>query len=456
MTIDRTRITSPLRRMGVLLLLLGLLSLTRLSAQSTQPQVLVLHLDDTITPAMASYIDDGFARANSLDADVVILQIDTPGGLESAMNDVIADVEESDIPVVAFIGPDDAHAEASGVFVAYAADAIAMSPDATIGPASLVENSAGDAPTDRVNDDVSRIRQLAEAHDHDAGWVETSIREGSSLPADQALDKGVIAYVATDVQDLLTQLDGERITTSGGSTTMVETSGIQIVNDEMNAWEGFLQAISDPTIAFLLLSFGILGILLEISQPGGFVAGTLGTLTLLAGLYALNGIPVEWAGVTMIGLAFALFVIDLFVSSFGLLLVSGMILYILGSYRLVDPSVPGYGNVSRPVIWTCAVLVLLSALTVGYLVLRTQRKRPYSGTSALIGQLAEVRSTLSPTGMVYVDGEYWTATAEGDADIPVGSTVKITAVDGLKLSVRVADPVPRPQLGNPLPSGTRS
>jgi membrane-bound serine protease (ClpP class) len=213
----------------------------------------------------------------------------------------------------------------------------------------------------------------------------------------------------------------------------------------MNIIENFLQLISDPTIAYLLLSFGSLGIFLELANPGGFLPGIIGVACFILGFYALGTLPVNWTGVLLIALAFGLFFLDIFVTSFGTLLIGGLAAFIIGSYMLIDDNVPGYEVVSRPVIWTSAALILGSALLIGAFVLKTLRSKPTTGKNALIGEVAVVRKALAPSGMVYVDGEYWSAVAEGLKDgesLPVGSYVEIGEVEGLRLRVHATSRAP--------------
>jgi membrane-bound serine protease (ClpP class) len=238
---------------------------------------------------------------------------------------------------------------------------------------------------------------------------------------------------------LLNEIDGREVTLANGETITLNTAGAVVSTTGMNAIESFLQLISEPTIAYLLLSFGSLGIFLELSNPGTLLPGVIGAICLILGFYSLGTLPVNWTGLLLIAFGFGLFFIELFVTSFGILTVSGLAAFIVGSYMLIDDSVPGYGVVSRPVIWTSAALVLASALAVGFLVLRTQRRRPTTGKSGLIGQVGMTRTALSPSGMVYVEGELWTASAEGLAEgesIPAGIHVEIVEVNGLRLTVR--------------------
>jgi membrane-bound serine protease (ClpP class) len=412
-------------------------------AQDDTPQVRLIEIDGTITPAMASYVGRAISSAENSDADAIVLQIDTPGGLSSAMDDIVSDILDSDVPVIAYVSPGNARAASAGVYITYASHVAAMAPNTNIGSASPVQGTGEDIDSTMerkvVNDAVSRIEYLAELRGRNVEWAIAAVRDAENITADRALEMYVIDLMAPDLETLLNNVDGREVPLANGQTVTLRTAGAEVSTIGMNAIESFLQLISEPTIAYLLLSFGSLGIFLELSNPGQFVPGIIGAVCFILGFYALGTLPVNWTGVLLIALAFVLFFIELFVASFGILTVSGLAAFIIGSYMLIDDSVPGYDDVSRPVIWTSAALVLGSSLLVGMLVLRTQRKTSVTGATGIIGQVGEVRTALAPNGMIYVEGELWAATADPLAEgesIPVGAHVEVLELDGLKLRVR--------------------
>ncbi|MBA3377694.1 MAG: nodulation protein NfeD [Chloroflexota bacterium] len=432
------------RLWAVISLLAGLLllAISPLAAQSDSPQVRIITIDDTITPTMAQYVERGIRSAENANADAIVLEIDTPGGLGSAMDDIDRAILESEVPVIAYVSPRGARAASAGVFITYASHIAAMAPGTSIGSASPVSGD-GSEMSDTMeakvtNDAVSTIRNLAELHGRNAEWAESAVRDAANITATEALDLNVINLIAPDLDTLLNDAHGMQATMASGETVTLNTAGAETSTTSMNLIERFLQMISDPTIAYLLLSFGALGIFLELGNPGGFVPGIVGVVSLVLGLYALGTLPVNWTGVALIVIAFALFFIDIFVASFGLLLIGGLASFIIGSYMLVDSSVPGYGNVSRFVIWTCAALILACALIIGTAALRVLRKKPASGRSSLIGDVGVVRQMLDPTGLVFLQGEFWTATAEGEptVPVPVGAHVEVKEVHGLRLIVK--------------------
>lgn len=419
---------------------MGLLSV---SAQSTNT-VAVIEIDGTITPAMASYVKSSINEAGDNGAEAIVLRIDTPGGLSTAMDDIVTAILESDVPVIAWVGPGNARAASAGVYITYAAHVAAMAPGTNIGSASPVAGD-GSEMTETMrnkvtNDAVARIRNLAELRGRNVDWAIAAVRDAENITATQALDLGVIEFIAPNIETLLNDVDGTTVTLDDGTEVTLATAGASLDFIGMNAFERFLQLISDPTIAYLLLSFGSLGIFLELSNPGTLLPGIIGVVCFILGFYALGTLPVNWTGVALIALAFALFFIDLFVSSFGLLLVGGIISFVFGSYMLIDETVPGYEGVSRPVIWLSAGLVVASAMVIGMLVLKLQRTAPKTGKNSMIGQVATVRTALSPAGMVFFDGELWQAVLDDpESRAPVGASVRITAVHGVRLTVALTD-----------------
>ncbi|HWV23272.1 MAG TPA: nodulation protein NfeD [Thermomicrobiales bacterium] len=439
-----------------LALMLGMiLTLQAAGSQSATPQVRIIDIDGTITPAMASYVNRTMRSAQRDQVAAIVLRINTPGGLSTAMDDIVDDILQSDVPVIAWVGPTNARAASAGVYITYATHIAAMAPGTNIGSASPIqlngEDQTGETTAERkaMNDAVARIENLAELRHRNVDWAISAVRDADNITADKALELGVINLLAPDIPTLLHDVDGTQVQLANGNTVTLHTDGAETSTASMNLFEDFLQLISDPTIAYLLLSFGGLGIFLELSNPGQFVPGIIGIVCFILGFYALGTLPVNWTGALLIGLGFGLFFLDIFVSSFGLLLMAGLVSFIVGSYMLVDDTVPGYGTVSRPVIWTAAALILVSALLIGTLMLRTLRSKPKTGKSALVGQVAIVRKTLAPTGMVFVDGELWAATAEGlDAgtSIPTGAFVEVLGVRGLQLTVRSTERQPNDNL----------
>ena len=436
------------RLLPLLLIALGLVSATvaGTAAQGAAPRVDVVRVDGTITPPMARYVGRALDRAAEDGAAAVVIELDTPGGLASAMDDIIDDILGSEVPVVVYVGPRGARAASAGVFIAYAAHVAAMAPGTRIGSASPVTiGDDGDTSDNEetlarkvTNDAVSQIKNLAQLRDRNAEWAERAVRDAVNVTADEALALGVVDYLAPDVKSLLAQIDGRGVRLETGEVAL-RTRGAELREVDMGPVEQFLQLLADPTIAYALLSLGALGLFLELSNPGSVLPGVVGGLALLMGLYGLGTLPVNWAGVLLIGFAFLLFVVDLFVPSFGTLTVGGVVSFVLGSYLLIGEDAPPGFEIARPVIWTVTALLVAFFLFVGASVLRARFRRPATGREGLLGDVGIVRRALDPRGVVHLQGELWQAVA-ADATAPILADAPVVAValDGQTHTVRPA------------------
>jgi membrane-bound serine protease (ClpP class) len=451
--------TAPFSRIHVFRLLilcplflgfLGLLlaPLAEVLAQDRAPRVDVIQVDGTITPVMARYVERAIAQAEDDDRAALVIEMDTPGGLGSAMDDIIRDILESEVPVVVYVAPRGARAASAGVYITYAAHVAAMAPGTNIGSASPVflgaeEDDPDDTMTKKVtNDAVAQIVNLANLRGRNAEWAEEAVREAANITADEALALNVIDIIAEDLDSLLVEIDGMTVTMGDGTTATLQTAGALTRDVGMNPFERFLQVISDPTIAYLLLSIGGIGLFFELSNPGGFFPGVIGGLSLLLGLFALGTLPVNWAGLFLMAFGLLLLIVDIYVPSLGALTIGGIISFVIGSYLLIDASgTPGY-EIPDPVIWTVAACLLAFFTFLGFMVMRSQIKKPTTGRPALLDELAPVRRAIEPgkPGMVFLRGELWEARAASDVTeaIPVGATVVVTSIDGLRLTVRPA------------------
>jgi membrane-bound serine protease (ClpP class) len=441
------RVIQAMRVFWVSCLLLGMALLPiSMSAQDGPTQIVVGQIDGTITPVMARYVDRVIRDAERDGAAAVVFEMDTPGGLSSAMDDIIRDILESDVPVVVYVAPRGARAASAGVYISYAAHVAAMAPGTNIGSASPVFMGSDGSTTDGedtmtkkvTNDAVAQIVNLANLRGRNAEWAEEAVREAVNITADQALELNVIDLMAPDFETLLTEIDGVQVETAVGPATL-ETAGATTRQVEMTVIEEFMQLIADPTIAYLLLSLGMLGIFLELSNPGAMLPGIVGGLGVLLGLFALGTVPVNWAGVLLMVLAFGLFLADLFIPSGGLLTLGGLASFVIGSFLLVDPSAPPGYEISPTAIWTMTFAFVVFFGTIGYLVLRARRKKSVTGKEGMIGEIATVRQTLRPEGMVFVHGELWSAVLDPDAQGSVirdGEHVVVSGIQGLRLAVR--------------------
>lgn len=440
-------------RLGALALLaLGVLNLflpvagDALAQTANRPQVDVVDLDGTITPVMARYVERAIEDAESDHRDAVVLEMDTPGGLSSAMDDIIRDILESEVPVIVYVTPRGARAASAGTYISYAAHVAAMAPGTNIGSASPVnlgnEDDNGESTMDRkvTNDAVAQIVNLANLRGRNAEWAEQAVRDAANITADEALQMGVIDIVAPDLPTLLDQIDGRTVQMNGSATATLHTAGAELHNIDMNPFEAFLQLLADPTIAYILISLGSLGLFLELAHPGVFLPGVAGGLSLLLGLFALGTIPINWAGLLLMGFGFLLLIIDLFVPSLGSLTIGGIISFVVGSYLLIDSGAPPGYELSREAIWTVTGCMVAFFAYLGFAVMRIQFRRPATGRNALLGQIGTVRGPIEADrpGLVFVEGELWRAQSSETQPIPAGTQVAVVSISGLSLTVRPA------------------
>jgi membrane-bound serine protease (ClpP class) len=404
----RTRYARSLRLLAYLALvslgLLGSLGLAGVDsartvlAQATTAQaagpVAVVTVRGVINPTLAQFVARSIDQAALDGAQAIVLHLDTPGGLDSSMREMVQRMLASSTPVVVYVGPPGARAGSAGVYITYAAHIAAMAPNTNIGSATPVQVGEGGerqmSPEMRAkvtNDAAAYIRSLAEQRGRNAEWGEKAVRDGVNVTAQEALNLGVIDTVAADVPDLLRQLDGRTVTTAAETVTL-QTAGATIQPVSMGAVDALLHVISDPTIAYLLISLGTMGLFFELSNPGSIFPGVVGAICLLLGFYALGALPVNYAGLLLMGLAFLLFVVDLFAPSHGILSAGGLVAFVLGSLMLFNvPDAAPWLGLS---LWTVAAVTATLAgffLVVARLVARSHHLKPAAGAEALIGQI---------------------------------------------------------------------
>lgn len=446
-SIARVARVAPLLAIALSMVMLAVQPIVAGAQTASDRTVVVGKIEGTITPVMERYVKRVINQATSDGAAAVVFEMDTPGGLSTAMDGIIRDILQSDVPVVVYVTPRGARAASAGVYITYAAHVAAMAPGTNIGSASPIFMDTTGNPTDGsatlqrkvTNDAVSQIVNLANLRGRNGQWAEQAVRDAVNVTADQALQLHVVDLIAPDLPSLLNAIDGRTVQMASGTATL-QTKGAATRELDMTFLESFLQLLADPTIAYLLLSLGLLGLYIELSHPGVAVPGVAGGISLLLGLFALGTLPVNWAGVLLIGLAFALFAADLFLPSFGTLTIGGLVSFVLGSYLLIGSKAPPGYEVARPAIWTLTLCLLAFTMFLGAAVLRARLRPPATGKQAMLGMVGEVRSPLKPRGMVFVDGELWSATlaSEGPVELLVGARVVVTGVEGLRLTVRPA------------------
>ncbi len=415
-----------------------------ITASAAAPQVNVIRVKGVISPIIAGYIAKGIQAAETDQAQALIIEMDTPGGLDSSMRDIIQNILGSKVPVVVYVWPQGARDASAGVFITMASHVAAMAPNTNIGAAHPV--AMGGSPTGgteapsaddtqiakATNDAVAYIKSLASQRGRNADWAEQAVRQSVSITAAEALQAGVIDIVANDLQDLMVQLDERQVSTSDGTVTL-HTAGATIRQMDMSPLEQFLLSISDPNIAFLLLSLAVTALFIEFANPGLILPGVIGVISLLLALFSLGTLPVNYAAVGMIFLAFILFLLEVKIVSYGLLTIGGIISMALGGLLLINSASPEL-QVSRPLLAFVVLATAASFFLVLRAVHRAQRRSPATGREGLIGQTAIARSTLAPNGYIFLEGERWLAVSD-EGTIAEGEPVVVVGKEGFTLHV---------------------
>ncbi len=402
----------------------------------------ILTANGVVNPVMDRYIDRGIDAAENDSAGAVVIRLDTPGGLVSSMNDIVKRILASRVPVIVYVSPPGGQAASAGTFITLSGHVAAMAPSTRIGAAHPIDSSGEDIEgtlNDKVtNDAVALIRGLAERHGRNADWAESAVRESISDDADKALELNVIDVIATDLDHLLDSVDGREIMIESEAPVVLRTADAPQVFNNRNFIENFLDIIADPNIAFLLLSLGSLALFIEIINPGQIFPGVFGVIALLLGFFALSVLPFSWAGVALILFAFVLFGLELFVTSHGILGIGGALSLLFGGLLLTSDNPPEF-QVSRWLVFSLAATLGAVVFSIVINILRIRSMPAKMGMETVVGRTAIARSTLNPSGYVFIDGEYWAAETEADEIVP-GENVVITEVDGLKLKVKKQQP----------------
>lgn len=426
----------------ILLILIGLLLAVSVAAraQTESPRIDVLTVKGTINPVLTDYIERGIEQAEETGASAVIIQMDTPGGLDTAMRDIIQIVINARVPVVVYVSPAGARAASAGAYITLSAHVAVMAPNTAIGAATPVAlGGDGEAQMSEemkhkvINDAIAYIRDLASRHGRNAEWAERAVRDGSSATSQEALALNVVDMVASDLDTLIAQLNGRTVTLIDGREITLDTQGAAINYVEMQLIEDLLYTIADPNIAYLLLSLAMLGIMVEIFNPGLIFPGVVGAISLLLAFFSLGVLPVNWAGVLLIALAFGLFVGEVLTTTFGLFTAGGVVSLVIGSLILFKGASPLF----RVDPWLIAAVTISITAVFAFVINRAihaHRKQAATGREELIGKRAVVKEALDPEGTVFYKGERWAAISE-KGRIEAGEEVTITAVDGLLLNV---------------------
>jgi membrane-bound serine protease (ClpP class) len=426
------------RRLLVGLGLLGLASAIGAApgrTASSPPPVSLIEMDGAITPVTVRLIGSALERAQAERAQALILQLDTPGGLERSMRSIVQAILKSELPVIVYVGPSGARAASAGVFITMAAHVAAMAPATNIGAAHPVAVGGGgdkDMLAKVANDAAAFARTIATERGRNADWAEKAVRSSVSATEREAVKLRVVDLVADNIPDLLAKVDGRTVKTVRGPVTL-RTREAQVQRIEVRFRDRFLALITDPNIAYILMMVGMLGIFFELSNPGVILPGVLGGISLILAFFAFQSLPINWAGLLLILFGVALLIAEIKVVSHGVLTVGGVVAMLLGSLMLYDApeaSMRISWYVIIPTVGSTAGLFVF-ALSYG---VRALYRRPTTGAVGMVGETAVAKTALSPEGHVLVQGELWRAVA-GDGPVAQGETVRITAVEGLTLHV---------------------
>ena len=397
--------------------------------------IIIIRVNGVVNPVMSEFISKNIDMADEDNAEAVVIELDTPGGLDTSMRSIVKKINSSRTPVIVYVSPGGARAASAGVFITMAAHVAAMAPGTNIGAAHPVGVGGKMDKTmaeKAENDAAAYIITIAEKRKRNAEWAEKAVRESLSITENDALKMNVIDLVSTDIKSLLTAVDKKEVETSLGNH-IISTAGVNIIYKEMSVRHKILDIISDPNIAYLLMLLGFYGIFFELTNPGAIFPGVIGALSLILALYSFQTLPVNYAGVMLIVLGVVLFVLEIKVTSFGMLTIGGIISMTIGSIMLFDSPLPFFSLSLKVILPAVIITALFFSLTI-YLVVKAYKRQPATGAEGLVGLTGEAKTDIYDKGQVFIHGELWNAWSE--EPLKAGDKVVVEKIDNLKLKVK--------------------
>jgi len=416
--------------MRKLIFILILITFISTSVSAEESLILKLKVEGAIDPIVADYIARGIAEAEKNNATALIIQLDTPGGLDLAMRKIIKDIQSSPVPVVTYVYPKGARAASAGSFILIASHIAAMAPGTNVGAAHPVSIEGRDVSEKIVNDAKAYIKSIAKLRGRNVTLAESFVVNSTSITAEEALEYNIIDIVAEDYPSLLAQLNGKRV-----ENKTLKTKNAKIKEIPMNFREEILHIISNPNIAYILFMAGIYGIIFELANPGAILPGVVGGICILLAFWSFQALSITSTGIALILFAIALFIADLKAPTHGILTAGGIISLFFGSIMLINVEKTKFIKISLKVILPSILLTLLFFIFAIGLAIKAHKRKPTTGKEGLIGVVGEVKEDLSPEGMVLIKGEIWKAKAKGDKTIEEGKKVKVVDVRDLTLIV---------------------
>jgi len=401
-------------------------------------KVLVLKVDCAVHPPLADYISSGIEKAKEIEAECLIVKLNTPGGLLTSTRNIVQQFLQSDIPIVVYVHPSGSQAASAGVFITLAANIAAMAPGTNIGAAHPVamQGTMDTIMSEKATNDASAfIRSISEKRKRNVEWSEEAVRKSISITEMEAVELNVVNFIAEDLNDLISKINGMEVETSSGQR-ILDTENYEIVNLGMSISQKFFSIISDPNIVYILLMIGIYGIFFELYNPGTIFPGVVGAICLILSFYAMNTLPINYAGLALILLSVVLFILEIKIISHGLLTIGGIVSLLLGSMMLIDPeSILETMEISMELIIFIIVLTTIFFLVIITLGIKAQKRKPVTGVEGIIGDRGLAVSVLNPAGEIKVHGEYWKAESVV-GEIKQGDEIEVVEMDSLKLKVK--------------------